>query len=142
MILFYCKHSERWNMNWYFICPVCFIIHSVSWENRYKAHFCIRLNKIYHPPQPIDEPEAFVDTPEWPPEMEEAVISAKGIYCSVPGCSRHYHTLEHRIPWSKGGTTSFNNLFPVCNEHKKGRAGQDNNPSVQRKPHEKKPVLK
>jgi hypothetical protein len=39
----------------------------------------------------------------------------------VPGCRRPAQTLDHRVPFSGGGTTSVINLFPMCNEHNESK---------------------
>lgn len=59
--------------------------------------------------------------------MEQVVIETKGTTCTVPKCNKHYETLDHRLPFSKNGRTSVENLFPMCNEHNQSKGDTDYN---------------
>src|SRR5262249_29762625 len=79
----------------------------------------------YHAPGPAEQREAYVDSHEWPAEMEEIVRRIRGNRCTVPGCTRYADTLDHRIPWSRGGPTSVANLWPMCSQHNESKADTD-----------------
>jgi hypothetical protein len=104
-------------MYWNFMCPKCNEWHQVKWTNRLKIYKCQETKIRYIPPSPSLQYEAYVDTYEWTDEMKRATIALKGIYCSVEGCRNRYGTLYHKVPWTKGGRTSVNNLFPICHAH-------------------------
>lgn len=72
--------------------------------------------KSYYSPSPAEQFHAYVDTHNWPVEMEETVIRLKGDKCTVINYRKDYETLDHRIAYSKGGKTSVENLFPICND--------------------------
>ena len=114
-------------MQWNYQCPRCGEWRVVDWVNRMDARKCHRTGQAYTPPSPAQQHNAFVDTHEWPAEMEEAVISAKGGVCTAPDCQTRYQTLDHHIPYAKGGRTSVENLNPMCNKHNQEKS--DKNPS-------------
>ncbi len=86
-----------------------------------ELHVCYLTKQPYYPPTPIEQPCARVDTREYPEEMGNAVILLKGSKCIASDCSKQADTLDHMYPWSKGGYTSVNNLFPMCEEHNKAK---------------------
>ncbi len=53
-----------------------------------------------------------------PKDLTEFVIARDAI-CAFPGCQRRAQRcdLDHRIPYDKGGTTSPENLEPLCKRH-------------------------
>lgn len=105
-------------MKWFSRCPYCNEMRNVDWEKRQNKYQCHKDNtKIYTPFTPSQDSSGYVDTHNWPEEIETIVIGLKGKNCTVPGCSKKYQTLDHRIPWSKNGKTSVENLFPMCTEH-------------------------
>ncbi len=112
-------------MQWSFLCPVCFNWHSVNWEKHGMLLECSTKNKNYIVPTPSQQHEAYVDTHDWPKNMESVVLILKGRICTVPGCTHPYETLDHRVPFSKEGKTSVSNLFPMCNEHNKSKGDED-----------------
>lgn len=74
---------------------------------------------------PSQQYDAYVDTHEWPKEMEAVVVALRRRICTAPGCAKAYETLDHRIPWSKGGPTSVANLFPMCTQHNLEKGNTD-----------------
>ncbi|MFZ1081522.1 MAG: HNH endonuclease signature motif containing protein [Candidatus Kryptoniota bacterium] len=112
-------------MNWFYICPHCKEWRSIRWEERQKSYYCKEKKMNYIPPTPAEQTSAYVDTQEWPMEIEEVVVATKGRKCIVPGCKSDYQTLDHRIPYSKKGHTSVDNLFPMCTEHHKLKGDTD-----------------
>lgn len=112
-------------MKWNYKCSICYSWGSIDWkdiDNTYTCHSC---KKIHISPKPENQFFAFVDTREWPNEMEKTVINIKGNKCTVPGCKKDYGTLDHRIAFSQGGKTSVNNLFPMCIEHNQSKGDKD-----------------
>ena len=112
-------------MQWNYICPNCQKWHRVDWINRSNTFVCPNTQKNHIPPTPSQQVSAYVDTHEWPVEMENVVISLKGTNCTVPGCKKTYQTLDHRIPYAKGGKTSTENLFPMCDDHNQSKSDTD-----------------
>jgi len=108
-------------MKWNYKCPKCNQWRSVEWSERNGSFNCHVNQATYTPPSPSQQHDAYVDEHDWPDEIEKVVVSVKGKNCTVPGCSKSYETLDHRIPWSKGGHTSVSNLFPMCNKHNQSK---------------------
>ena len=52
-----------------------------------------------------------------PQTLRDFVFACKGTQCTVPGCIRFADTLDHRVPVSNGGPTSYENLYPMCFMH-------------------------
>jgi hypothetical protein len=104
-------------MQWNYSCPECGKPTSVEWSQREAEAVCRRCAKVHYPPTPHEDHYAYVDAVQWPPEMEEAVISIRGAICAVPGCYGEHTTLVFRKPPSTGGQTSVENLLPVCARH-------------------------
>jgi hypothetical protein len=104
-------------MQWNYNCPECQKPTSVDWKQREAEALCRRCAKVHYPPTPNEDHYAYVDEVQWPPEMEEAVISIRGAICAVPGCYGEHTTLVFRKPPSTGGQTSVENLVPVCAKH-------------------------
>jgi len=98
-------------MKWHYICPECGKPTVVDWDKHGKTVICSKTKKRYQCPTPATDHQAYVDTPEWPQEMEDEVYRRKGRRCTVDGCRRRGDTLDHRVPFSKGGKTSVDNLF-------------------------------
>jgi hypothetical protein len=113
-------------MKWHYACPFCGVLRWVEWADRNKRYICNKDNsKSYVPPSPSEQPSAYVDTHNWPQEMEDAVANKKGNKCTVPDCGKSYETLDHRVAWANGGKTSVDNLYPMCNEHNQSKLDQD-----------------
>ena len=112
-------------MEWHFQCPCCGGRVNSEWDSRHLRHKCIVLGDDYFPPGPGEQSEAFVDSREWPAEMEERVVALKGNNCTALGCDKKYETLDHRLDFSKGGKTSVENLWPMCAKHNKSKGDTD-----------------
>jgi 5-methylcytosine-specific restriction endonuclease McrA len=108
-------------MKWNYICPQCNKWVWIEWADRSNRFKCEENGKIYDAPSPSEQHSAYVDTHEWPEEIEAEVVLIKGTKCTVPGCEKKYETLDHRVAYSKGGRTSVENLFPMCNEHNQSK---------------------
>ena len=104
-------------MKWNYQCPRCGEWRLIEWDDRDKQHKCHRSGQAYTPPTPQQQPIAYVDTHNWPDEMEDAVVDLKGDICNAPGCQTKYQTLDHHVPHSKSGRTSVENLNPMCKKH-------------------------
>jgi hypothetical protein len=104
-------------MQWNYSCPECQKPTSCEWSRREAEAVCRRCAKVHYPPTPHEDHYAFVDAVQWPPEMEEAVISIRGAICAVPGCYGEHTTMVFRKPPSTGGQTAVENLVPVCARH-------------------------
>jgi len=112
-------------MKWNYRCPLCGNWRSVDWTERDNRQTCDVIHGTYVAPSPAVQRDAYVDTHEWPWELEQAVVSLKGRFCIVPGCLKPYETLDHRVAWSKGGRTSVVNLYPMCNKHNESKGDSD-----------------
>jgi hypothetical protein len=106
-------------MIWYYQCPYCREWQNVDWEKHGQTVKCGKCATRHDVPGPAKQPDAFVDTHDWPAEMEDAVRQQKGKKCTVDGCDKVADTLDHRTPFSKGGRTSAKNLWPMCDDHNK-----------------------
>jgi 5-methylcytosine-specific restriction endonuclease McrA len=112
-------------MKWSYKCPHCGVEGNVDWEKRNNSFTCHSCKSTHYPPTPSTQPSAYVDTREWPQEIENIVVNQKGIMCTVPGCGKKANTLDHRIPFAKNGKTSINNLFPMCKEPNQSKSDND-----------------
>ncbi len=112
-------------MIWEFKCPVCKEWREIDWDRKDIRHTCHKTHESYYPPGPLQQHEAFIKAQNWTKEIEEAVVAIKGICCVVPMCIKHYETLDHRVPYSEGGRTSVDNLFPMCHEHNDAKGDMD-----------------
>lgn len=112
-------------MKWNYICPKCKDWRHVEWADRESKHNCHKTKESYIPPTPAQQTSAYVDTHDWPKEMEKIVVTNKGNKCTVPGCKKNYETLDHRLAYSNDGKTSVDNLFPMCIEHNQSKNNSD-----------------
>lgn len=112
-------------MKWNYKCPKCNEWRHIEWSKRSQSYTCHNTYQTYYPPTPSEQHDAFVDTHDWPNEMETVVVQEKGNKCTVPGCKKNYETLDHRIPFSKVGKTSVSNLFPMCEAHNQSKGDKD-----------------
>lgn len=112
-------------MNWHYKCPLCGEWRTVPWVEREQQRNCHQDGRTYYPPSPAKDHRAYVDTHDWPTEMEETVVAVRGSMCTVPNCNRQAQTLDHRVAWTKGGRTSVENLFPMCTKHNQEKGDQD-----------------
>jgi len=104
-------------MLWNYSCPECHRPTSVDWSQRENEALCRRCARKHYPPTPHEDHYAYVDEVQWPPEIEETVVSIRGAICAVPGCYGEHTTLVFKQPASTGGQTSVDNLMPVCAKH-------------------------
>jgi hypothetical protein len=100
-------------MNWHYRCPLCKTWRYVKWEVVGSRVLCHLKNVEYTVPGPAQQPDAYVDTHEWPVAMAREVIRRKGQKCQ--GCGKPWETLDHIVPFSRGGKTRVSNLQPMCN---------------------------
>ncbi len=110
---------------WRYNCPECGQQTAVTWEWLEKELVCPHCGAQHYPPTPHEDHYAYVDTPTWPPEIEEAVTALRGTVCAVPSCYRERSTLVHRRPLSQGGQTSVDNLIPMCARHAELKGERD-----------------
>lgn len=113
-------------MKWTYQCKKCGAWGTVDWAQRKQTFTCHACKYRHVPPTPAEQHQAYVDTHNWPDEMEEEVRSSKDNACTVPDCRRHGNTLDHRVPYP-GGKTSVDNLFPMCTQHNSAKGEQDYN---------------
>ena len=112
-------------MRWYFKCGHCGSPTSTEWTTRTHLKLCRECKRRFRPPTPASDRDAFVDGRDPPDEMRAIVLRLKGRQCTTPGCKRSWDALDHRIPFSKGGRTSVNNLWPMCNQHNESKGDAD-----------------
>jgi len=114
-------------MDWTYFCRKCKQQITVAWSDRGNYQLCPNRScaDVASPPAPADQHDAFVDTHNWPQEMEDVVVAEKGDRCTAPGCNATYETLDHRIPHSQNGPTSVDNLWPMCNHHNQSKGDTD-----------------
>jgi 5-methylcytosine-specific restriction endonuclease McrA len=51
-------------------------------------------------------------------------------YCSVPGCTNTDLTGDHRVPLSRGGTSTLENVQVLCRRHNSAKRDRDRVTSV------------
>jgi 5-methylcytosine-specific restriction endonuclease McrA len=107
-----------------YVCPICHITRSVPWSEWHQDRMCHMKRRIYLPPSPGFQHDAYVNTHDWPDAMAAVVYGIRGRMCTVPGCMRAGDTLDHRVPWSRGGRTSVANLYPMCIRHNELKGDQ------------------
>ena len=112
-------------MIWHYNCPECGRETEADWKWLEKELLCPHCGVTHYPPTPHEDHYAYVDTPEWPPEIQEAVNALRGTVCAVPRCYRERSTLVHRKPLRLGGTTSVDNLVPMCAHHAESKSDRD-----------------
>lgn len=112
-------------MKWFFPCTACNEWHSFDWKDHGVESVCPTTKHIIIIPTPAIQLDGYVDTQEWPSEMEKVVVNLKGLMCTIPWCIKGYQTLDHRVPFSAGGRTSVDNLYPMCNEHNQSKGDAD-----------------
>jgi len=112
-------------MMWHYNCPQCGTATAVTWDWLEKELICPHCGANHYPPTPHEDHYAYVDTPSWPPEIEEAVTALRGTVCAVPSCYRARTTLAHRKPLVRGGVTSVDNLIPMCARHAESKGDRN-----------------
>ena len=109
-------------MKWNYRCPICGEWQETKWSPAIQIGGCRKSpKKSFAIPSPKSQPEAFVDEHDPPEEMKAVVLATKGLKCTVPGCTRPFEELDHRIPYGPNGRTSVNNLWPMCSAHNKSK---------------------
>src|SRR5438105_2748013 len=104
-------------MRWTYGCPKCGQILYADWASRKRLWICAFCRAPSYPPDPSEDHAAFVDSREPPQEVVDLVLELRGIGCTVPGCRQRAEVLDHRIAFARGGRTSIENLYPMCEAH-------------------------
>lgn len=113
-------------MKWNYNCPRCNNHRVIEWAERQNSYLCHQNKELsYIPPTPAEQHSAYVDTHDWPSEMEQTVKALRGTKCTVPGCNKTGNTLDHRTAFSKGGKTCVANLYPMCTDHNLSKNDSD-----------------
>ena len=108
-------------MIWNYHCPQCGRAREVPWDDIELEAICPDCKAVHFAPTPGEDHAAYLDGERWPPEMEDAVVALHGSACAVPGCYREHTTLVPRLPFTKGGRVSVENLAPACAQHASDR---------------------
>ncbi len=112
-------------MLWNYNCPDCHRPTAADWKLREGEVVCHLCERTHYPPTPHEDRYAYVDSEQWPKEMEDAVVALRGTICSVPGCYRERAKLVHRQSLKAGGKTSVDNLMPMCERHAVSKGERD-----------------
>lgn len=112
-------------MIWHYHCPQCGRAREVPWDNIELEVICPDCGAAHFAPTPGEDRTAYIGEENWPPEMEDEVVAMHGSVCVVPGCYREHTTLVPRLPFTKGGKSSVDNLVPACAEHAAARGEGD-----------------
>jgi len=112
-------------MIWHYHCPHCRWALEVPWENRSQEVVCPDCKTAHYAPTPVEDHTAYIGGERWPQEMEDEVVAMRGSACAVPGCYREHTTFVPRLPLTKGGRLSVENLTPACAEHASARGEAD-----------------
>jgi len=112
-------------MKWHYRCPECDAWRLCDWKKRSTRKKCSECQKGYDVPTPRSQHDAYVDTHDWPVDMDREVERVKGKKCTVPKCPKDSQTLDHRVPWSDEGKTSVENLFPMCTDHNESKSTKE-----------------
>ena len=68
------------------------------------------------------------------------VVLHDGVQCAAPGCDRTYHLQwDHKDPRANGGTTSIENMQPLCAPHHVEKTERDRRAGLLG-PHARPPV--
>ena len=112
-------------MNWHYTCPQCRRPVAVDWSALEAQTQCMVCGNVHYPPTPQEDRYAWLEADESTPEMKEAALILRGTVCMVPGCYGEHETLVYRVPLSKEGKNSVDNLMPVCGRHAATRGERD-----------------
>jgi len=112
-------------MTWHYHCPRCGRTREVPWDDIELEVTCPDCHAVHFAPTPGQDHTAYVDGENWPPEMEDEVVAMRGSACVVPGCYREHTTLVPRLPFTRGGRSSVENLVPACAQHAAARGEGD-----------------
>jgi hypothetical protein len=110
---------------WHYHCPQCGQEHETPWDDITEEVTCPNCGNSHYAPTPGEDHTAYVGGEPWPQSLEDEVVALRGSACVVPGCYREHTTLVPRLPYSKGGKASVQNLAPACAEHAAGRGEGD-----------------
>jgi len=97
----------------------------MPWDEIKLEVICPECGTAHFAPTPGQDHAAYVSGENWPQEIEDDVVVLRGSACVVPGCYRKHTTLVPRIPFTKGGRVSVENMVPACAEHAAGRGEED-----------------
>ena len=109
---------------WHYHCPHCGHALETPWDNIALEVTCPNCNTVHFASTPGEDHTAYVGGERWPQSLEDEVVALHGSACVVPGCYREHTTLVPRLPRTRGGRFSVENLVPACAEHASGR-GED-----------------
>ena len=112
-------------MTWHYHCPQCARAREVPWDKIELEVICPDCGTAHFAPTPGQDRTAYIGGENWPPELEDEVVAMHGSACVVPGCYREHTTLVPRVPFTKGGKSSVENLVPACAEHGAARGEGD-----------------
>jgi hypothetical protein len=112
-------------MHWHYNCPQCEKPCVAEWEELGLQAQCDVCGNVHYPPTPHEDRFAWLESDRWTQEMEEAVLTIRGTICGVPGCYHEHETMGLRVPLSKEGRISVDNLMPLCNAHAATRGEGD-----------------
>ena len=112
-------------MIWHYHCPKCGRALEVPWDDIELEVICPGCGTAHFAPTPGQDHTAYIGGERWPQELEDEVVALRGSACVVPGCYREHTTLVPRLPYTKGGRSSVENLVPACAEHAAGRGEDD-----------------
>ena len=104
-------------MIWHYSCPNCRQDVEIDWDRIKDEGVCPHCGTTHFAPTPGEDHTGYIVGEAWPPEMEEAVVALRGSACIAPGCYREHTTLVPRVPFTRGGRLSVENLLPACSEH-------------------------
>ena len=110
---------------WHYHCPHCGRALETPWDDIALEVACPDCSTAHFAPTPGEDHTAYVDGERWPQAIEAEVVRLRGSACVVPGCYREHTTLVPRLPFTKGGRSSVENLAPACAEHAAGRGEGD-----------------
>jgi len=114
-------------MIWNYHCPQCGHARAVPWDEIALEVTCPDCNAVHFAPTPGLDHTAYIGSENWPQEMADEVVAMHGSACIVPGCYREHTTLVPRLPFTKGGRSSAENLVPACAQHASTRGEGDYN---------------
>jgi hypothetical protein len=112
-------------MIWHYHCPQCGRAREVSWDDISHEVVCPDCSSAHYAPTPGEDHAAYVGGEDWPQQMTDEVVALRGSTCAVPGCYREHTTLVPRLPFTKGGRVSVENLAPACAQHASTRGEGD-----------------
>ena len=112
-------------MIWHYHCPQCGRAREIPWDDIELEVTCPDCQAVHFAPTPGQDHTAYIGGENWPQDMEDEVVATHGSACVVPGCYREHTTLVPRLPFTKGGRSSVENLVPACAEHASDRGEED-----------------